>query len=111
MKILPERGSGLSFVNTVLVFIIGKRLWNSKELLTKRNHADDVAQRKRHKILGLGRQAVAFSLFGWLKEESPDFAEGDTSERLGAVRLRKVSQKTNRHWVKPVGRVKYLLWE
>ena len=33
---------------------------------------------------------------GSIQEESPDFIREDTSERLGAVRLRKVSQKTNR---------------
>ncbi len=33
-------------------------------------------------------------------EESLDFAGADTSERLGAVKLRKVQQKTHRFFMK-----------
>ncbi len=52
--------------------------------------AEDVVRQQPHKLWE-SRQSPRF-----FEEESLDFAGSDASERLGAERLRKVSQKTFR---------------
>ena len=91
MKTWCEKGKGSFFANTARVFTTGRRakLWKVRLLLPR----PDVAVARPQNLLK-GKRDNRCCL--WAREESLDFVGSDTSERLGAERLRKVSQKTFR---------------
>ena len=86
MKTSYVKASASYFVNIALAFITGKKAKPSKAQASQLKR-DVVAQQKLNHSPYLGREAIASTS---VAEESLDFIGEDTSERLGAVRLRKV---------------------
>src|SRR5262245_42536535 len=105
MKTWSAKGKSSSFATTALAFTSGRKgLPPSKPVWLPSRAAAAPASRPCNRAPGLtfasrsiiweDRAAAAASQQAG--EESLDFAGEDTSERLGAERLRKVSQKTCR---------------